>query len=73
MSKKMKSKDLKIGDRVKIRNSIECTVLEITKNGWIKCCWMFHNNGRFLGMSKTEMQFNSFRASDIEKIIRREQ
>ena len=65
----MKTKDFKVGDKIKIKNSIECTIMEITPNGWLKCCWMFHNDGRLLGVPKTEMQIDCFRASHVEKII----
>jgi len=65
----MITKDFKIGDKIKIRNSIECRIMEITKNGWIKCCWMFHNKSKFLDEPAQEMQINSFRASDVERKI----
>ena len=68
----MKTKDFKVGDKIKIRNSIECRIMEITSNGWLKCCWMFHNRDRMFGEPKREMQIDSFRAAHVEKIIERE-
>jgi len=65
----MKTSDFKVGDKIKIKNSITCTIMEITKNGWLKCCWMFYNNGKFLDIPYREMQINSFRASDVQEII----
>ncbi len=68
----MKTKDFKVGDKVKIRNSITGTIMEITGNGWIKVVWVFHNRGRLLGVPETEINIDGFRASDIESIIERE-
>ena len=65
----METKDIKVGDKVQIRGSIRCTVMEITSNGWVKCCWLFRDVNNKFGLSFPEMQINSFRASQIDKII----
>lgn len=65
----VKTKELKVGDRVKIRNSISGTIIEITKNGWIKVVWTFHNDGKFVGMPKRETMIDGFRAADVECIL----
>ena len=67
----MKTTDFNSGDKIKIKNSIECTIMEITKNGWLNCCWLFINKKRILGLSDREMEINSFRASDVEYIIKK--
>lgn len=66
----MNTKDFIPGDKIKIKNSITCTIMEV-KGGWLNCCWMFHNKGRFLGEPDREMQLNSFRAKDVEHIVER--
>jgi len=65
----MKAKDLKVGDRVRVRNSITGTIIEITGNGWIKVAWLFVNRGGLIGFPEREMQIDGFRASAIEEVI----
>lgn len=66
----MKTRDLRVGDRVKIRNSISGTIIEITRNGWIKVVWTFHNKGKFLDAPDTETMIDGFRARDVETLIK---
>jgi len=65
----METRDLKVGDRVRVKNSITGTITEITENGWIKVSWLFVNDGKLIGFPEREMQIDGFRASQIECII----
>jgi len=66
----MKTKDLKIGDKIRVKNSISGTVIEITDNGWVKVVWNFINDGKLLNRidfpSSTEI--SGFRAKNMELI-----
>jgi hypothetical protein len=63
----VKTKDIKIGDRVQVKNSISGRIMEITPNGWVKLAWWF--GGCTTTHQKPSMMVGGFRAKDIECIL----
>lgn len=65
----MKTKDLKVGDRVKVTNSISGRIIKITANGWVHVCWRFVNDGSLITQPETSVEIDGFRAKDIEAVL----